>query len=159
MAHVLGVDKDTGARVSHGRWKYEVSTVNGLLPKGAKIKEKEGLYIIDANTRVLMEEEGAPTITCYDFGKGKGIYMSSFQYNLENTRLLLNMILHAGGELKKAKYITDQVNTECAYYPESKTLIVINNSGEKQTTAVGLEKGEHKVSLEAYETKIFHQIG
>ena len=24
MAHVLGVDEDTGARVVHGKWSYEV---------------------------------------------------------------------------------------------------------------------------------------
>lgn len=158
MAHVMGMDLDTGARVSHGRWKYEMSTVNELIPEGARVKEKENVYIIDANTRVLMDQEGNPTMTCYDFGKGKGIYLSSFQYNLENTRLLLNLILHAGGELKKAKYVTDQVSTECAYYPESKTLIVINNSGQNQVTKVRLEKGEHQISLKAYETQIFYNM-
>ncbi|WP_274484149.1 1,3-beta-galactosyl-N-acetylhexosamine phosphorylase C-terminal domain-containing protein [Paenibacillus polymyxa] len=40
------------------------------------------------------------------------------------------MIRFAGNELHETKYITDNLYTECAYYPESKILIVINNSDQ-----------------------------
>ena len=38
MAHVLGIDEDTGARICHGRWQYEVQSVDGLMPEGSGIR-------------------------------------------------------------------------------------------------------------------------
>ena len=37
-------------------------------------------------------------MTKNSFGKGCGIYMSSFSVNNQNTKMLLNLILQAGGE-------------------------------------------------------------
>jgi beta-D-galactosyl-(1->4)-L-rhamnose phosphorylase len=98
MAHILGIDKDTGARVSHGRWIYDVTEVKGLLPDNCHIKAGKNLYLTDGNAKVLMEEDGMPVLTVYPFGRGMGIYLPSFEISQENTRLLLNLILYAGGE-------------------------------------------------------------
>ncbi|WP_245238310.1 1,3-beta-galactosyl-N-acetylhexosamine phosphorylase C-terminal domain-containing protein [Paenibacillus etheri] len=42
------------------------------------------------------------------------------------------MIRFAGNEFRETKYITDNLYTECAYYPASKILVVINNSDQLQ---------------------------
>lgn len=154
MAHVLGVDEDTGSRVSHGRWKYDVEPVQGLIPEGASIKPKDKIYLTDGNASVLDEANGMVTLTSYNFGKGKGIYLPSFELSLENTRLLFNIIRFAGNELNETKYITDNLYTECAYYPESNILVVINNSDKKQTTTVDTEYGKQTVELSPYDTVI-----
>jgi beta-D-galactosyl-(1->4)-L-rhamnose phosphorylase len=154
MAHVLGVDADTGSRVSHGKWKYNVEYKEGLVPERVNIKPKNNIYLTDGAATVLHELEGLLTLSVNTFGKGKGIYLPSFEFSLENTRLLLNILRFAGNELEEAKYITDNLSTECAYYPESKMLVVINNSGEAQTTTVDTEYGKQRVELEPYDTVI-----
>jgi beta-D-galactosyl-(1->4)-L-rhamnose phosphorylase len=154
MAHVLGIDEDTGARVSHGKWKYTVDPAAGLIPEGASIKAKDNVYLTDGGARVLADANGVLTLTSNTFGKGKGIYMPSFVFSLENTRLLLNIIRFAGNELNETKYITDNLYTECAYYPESKILVAINNSDKAQTTTIDTEFGKQTFELEPYDTII-----
>jgi beta-D-galactosyl-(1->4)-L-rhamnose phosphorylase len=156
MAHVLGVDEDTGSKVSHGRWKYGVNDSNGLLPEGASIKPKNNIYLTDGSAEVLSETEGMLTLTSNAFGKGKGIYLPSFEISIENTRLLLNLLRFAGNELNETKYITDNLYTECAYYPESKILVVINNSDQLQKAAVDTEFGIQRVELEPFDTIILN---
>ena len=154
MAHVLGIDEDTGARICHGKWQYEVQPVDGLMPEGSSIRGRSGLYLTDGNARVVAEADGAPAMTINDFGKGKGIYMSHYNISLENTRMLFNTILLAGGEALDGEYITDNPYTECAYYPASNMLVIINNSGETQTASVKTEAGVKSATLEAYDTAI-----
>lgn len=155
MAHVLGIDEDTGARICHGKWQYEVSPIEGLMPEGSSIKGRSGLYLTDGRARVAAEADGAPALTVNEFGRGKGIYMSHYNISLENTRMLFNIILMAGGEDLKGDYITDNPYTECAYYPASNMLVIINNSGESQTAAVGTGAGRKTtVKIDAYDTLI-----
>ncbi len=154
MAHVLGIDKDTGARVSHGSWDWQLGHIEGLLPRGCRIKPGNHLYLTDGRAEVLAEEEGKPVLSVYDFGRGKGIYLSSYEVNPVNIRLLLNLILYAGGEGLEARYITDNPFTECTYYPESKTLIVLNQSDAGQTAGIGTDFGKITLNLKPYESKI-----
>ncbi|MED9926631.1 MAG: 1,3-beta-galactosyl-N-acetylhexosamine phosphorylase C-terminal domain-containing protein, partial [Lachnospiraceae bacterium] len=83
-----------------------------------------------------------------------GIYLSSFQVNLWNTRMLYQLIRYAGGEGTFGSYMTDNLYTECAYYPESKKLVVINNSGDTQKTIIKTAKGDVTVELAPFATKI-----
>lgn len=154
MAHVLGIDEDTGARICHGKWQYDVSPVDGLMPEGSSIRGRSGLYLTDGKARVVAEADGTPAMTINDFGKGKGIYMSHYNISLENTRMLFNTILFAGGEALDGEYITDNPYTECAYYPASNMLVIINNSGKTQTASVKTEAGVKTATLEAYDTAI-----
>lgn len=159
MAHVLGVDEDTGARLCHGKWQFEVQPVPGLMPRGSFVK-KRGDYrkglpcLMNGDVRVLAADGDVPVFTMNRFGKGLGIYMASFEKTIENTRMLLNLILLAGGEDLDGLYLTDNPYTECAYYPGSGQLVVINNSEENQKTRVKVEKGEVSVSLEPFQTRI-----
>ena len=41
MAHVLGVDLDTGAYIRHGRWKFTEESCEKLLPEGVEIPKKK----------------------------------------------------------------------------------------------------------------------
>ncbi len=154
MAHVLGVDKDTGSKINHGRWRFELENIPGLLPDGCTMKGRENIYLTDKNTKVLMAENKLPVLTLHDFGKGKGIYLASYEISKENTRLLFNIILYSYGESIAQKYITDNLNTECAYYPSSRKLVVINNSDKEQTAGILTDQGNIRITLEAYDTGI-----
>ena len=41
--------------------------------------------------------------------------------------------------------------TECAYYPESRKLVIINNSDREQTASIPVETGMRTVSMAAYD--------
>ena len=157
MAHVLGVDEDTGARVCHGRWTFEPSDSEHILPRGAEVLPKENRYLTDDQARVLLAQDDKPLVTVHDFGKGKGIYLASFQVSPENTRMLYQLIRYAGGEGVSGLYMTDNLYTECAYYPESRKLVVINNSEEEQTTTIPTHVGDKTVTIGAYDT-IFMEL-
>ncbi len=152
MAHVLGIDEDTGARVCHGRWSFTADDTEEILPEGATVLPKEHLYLTDGRAQVLLAEDDKPLVTVNQFGKGKGIYLASFQVDLENTRMLYQLIRYAGGEGVSGLYMTDNLYTECAYYPESKKLVVINNSDKEQTATIPTEQGDKTVTIAPYDT-------
>ncbi|MCC8101267.1 MAG: 1,3-beta-galactosyl-N-acetylhexosamine phosphorylase [Clostridiales bacterium] len=183
MADVLGVDEDTGAKVCHGKWSFEVCDGENLftmadacadraeasgaagecaagnvcvtakiIPDGAGIEARENRYLTDGAAKVLLADGDQPLVTVHDFGQGKGIYLSSFQVSQENTRMLYLLIRYAGGEGLNGLYMTDNLYTECAYYPASGRLVVINNSDTEQTTTIPTEKGERTVSIAPYDT-------
>lgn len=152
MAHVLGIDEDTGARVCHGKWSFEADDTEEILPEGATVEPKEHLYLTDGRAKVLMADDDRPLVTVNEFGRGKGIYLASFQVDQENTRMLYQLIRYAGGEGMSGLYMTDNLYTECAYYPESRKLVVINNSEAEQTTTIPTEKGDRTVTIAPYDT-------
>lgn len=152
MSHVLGVDEDTGARVCHGKWAFTAADPENILPKGAMVEAKENRFLTDGRARVLLADQDKPLVTVNDFGKGKGIYLASFQVNLINTRMLYQLIRFGGNEGLSGEYMTDNLYTECAYYPESGKLVVINNSDVEQTTTIPTKKGDQTVTIAPYDT-------
>lgn len=156
MAHVLGVDEDTVDRVCHGKWSFAVdeAAADQVIPEGALIPEGVKCHLTDGKASVLAEHNGNPLLVRNAFGKGQGIYLSKFNVNNANTKLLLNLILDAGGEAVDGLYLTDNAEIECAFYPESRTLIVINNAETAQECSVKTEYGVEKVRLEAFDTII-----
>lgn len=156
MAHVLGVDKDIVDRVCHGQWSFDVdeAAAREVFVKDSYVPEKQKCHLTDGKARVLAANGNNPLLTRNAFGKGEGIYMSSFEVNNANTRMLLNLILEAGKEATDGYYLTDNPDMECAYYPESRTLVMINNSDKRQETTVKTEYGVEKVALDAFDTLI-----
>lgn len=152
MAHILGVDEDTGARVRHGKWEFDIEDKNNLISKEVELKAKPNRYLTDGRAKVLLADNTDPIITINKFGKGKGIYLSEYTNNLIHTRFLYQLICYAGGEEAEGIYMTDNPFTECAYYPESGKLVVINNSDQVQETKIKTKKEDYKVKIEAYDT-------
>ena len=154
MAHVLGIDLDTGARVCHGKWEYKLDKTLGIQEGSANLKDKDHLYLTDGKAQVLAEANGVPQMTVNHFGKGLGVYMSDFQVSPQNTRMLLGILLLAAGLTVQAPYISGDCRVEAAYYPESRTLIVINNADEYVETTVSLpDENWLDVTLAPMETK------
>jgi len=152
MAPVLGMDEDTGSRVCHGKWQYQGSEIDGLIPEGTQIPAKENLFLTDAKTTVLAQTNGQPAVTEHPYGKGKGIYLSGFRLSNASTRFLMNLLLYTTGIGLNPEYLTDNPDTECAYYPQNGKLVVINNSEKAQKTRVRTEAGEVSFELEPYAT-------
>ena len=147
MAPVLGVDEDGGDRVCHGRWSYSTVKASELLPAGASVGCNPKVYLTDGDAIVLQQENGVPTLTVHAFGDGKGIFLGGYQTSLENTRMLQNLILEGCGISVTQPYLTDNLYTECAYYPDSKTLVVVNNTDIEQITSIHTSHGLITVQL------------
>ncbi len=67
--------------------------------------------------------------------------------------MLLNILLDCqkdGSDL----YITDNLNTECAFYPAGNVLVVINNTDTEQKTSVKTSAGVKSFDLKPCETRI-----
>lgn len=160
MASVLGVDKDTGSRVCHGKWPVEVDAHlhSALLPEGAEVDSNEWLYLTDGEAKVIEQTRGLPAIVVKSYGSGKGIYLGSFKYTNQNSRLLLNLMLYGMNKSLDQKYLPSSVDVECAYYPEIKNMAVINNSGKRTQSAISTDAGKIEISLEPYEMKIIEVI-
>lgn len=154
MAHVLGVDEDTGARVCHGKWQFDVKPLRALhLRPEALGRIRQGLYLTDGGAQVLAATDGVPQLTVNRFGKGMGVYLSDFVFSPESARMLLDLLLEATGQPGQAPYLSDDARVEAAYYPHSRTLIAINNANEPVDAAVKLPEGELRLSLSPLETK------
>jgi len=152
MAGVLGVDYDTGAKTRHGRYEFQTENPHNLEAKDVTIAAKSNLYLTDGKANVVMSDGLNPLLTINSFGKGYGVYFSQFRTNRPNTKLLLDIILLNEENDVRDLYITDNYNTECAYYPESKKLVVINNSDTVQTTNIKTNVGEKTFTVEPFDT-------
>ena len=160
LANILGVDEDTGARVCHGKWTFETEDPEGLVPEGCCLPVRGGRFLTDGKAQVLLSHDGCPDLTRYCFGEGRSFYLSGYSYSPENTRLLLNLITAgAGKKAEELPYIAKNPNVDCAYFPESRTLIAVNLREDAQETEITLPGGEHlSVSVPAGGQCILHEI-
>ncbi len=156
MAHVLGVDEDTIDRVCHGKWSFtpDQEAAAKVMPGEAYIPARQSCHLTDGRAAVLAAQGNNLLLVRNPFGRGQGIYLNSFELSNANTRMLLNLILEAGGEDPDGYYLTDNPDMECTFYPESGALVVINNAGTARECVIRTEKGTLKVRLEAYDMLI-----
>lgn len=143
LAHVLGVDLDTGARVSHGRVAFEVEGLSAL-PEG--LTAKENIYLTDFQTKVHLAENGVPMLTSRTFGDGKTWYLADFVYSDVNSRFLAELI--AAGE--KLSYQVDNPQVMTARYGQH--LLVANQSADPQICTIP-ELSEMTIELGGSELK------
>ena len=91
--------------------------------------------------------------TEHKFGRGRGFWLSSFETTPENNRMLLNLLMDCQKD-GSDKYITDNLHTECAFYPAGNVLVVINNTEEEQSTEIKTDFGTQSFTLKPCETRI-----
>lgn len=141
MSSVLGADKNTIDKICHGKWSFEVKDIPNLIPDGALVPLRCKVHLTDGKAKVIRSVNTDPTFIINSYGKGKGIYLSTFETSTPNNRMLLNILMYAADIPFDTNYITDNAYTECAYFPSDKKLIIINNSDRKQATTVKTENG------------------
>lgn len=154
MAHVLGIDEDQGGYASHGKWQFKVVDSGGVIPENVVIRGKKKLFLMDGQTVVWAAHEGIPTLTCNSFGKGYGIYLSSFEMTPENTRMLLNLILYGTGYTCEQFYLTDCPDVDCAYFPGTGEVVAANWGREKRYCHIWLPDRTCELEIKAGEMVI-----
>ncbi len=155
MSHVLGVDKDLGTKKCLGKYNYDVKADHFVTAQNEKVDlpHCDGVFVLDGSVDVLAEaSNGAPALTAHNFKNGRGVYMSGYRFNLENTRLLMRAILYAAqAEADMDNYVCDNPLTECAYYPGSDKLVIINNTGDVQKAKVNTAGGVVEAEIDPYD--------
>lgn len=153
MANVLGIDKDAGARVSHGRWQYDVQKAPFALHH-ATLGQEQNLYLTDGKAKVLADYDGVPQMTLYHFGKGMGVFLSDFKVGHESNRMLLELLMYLTGIKQKDLFLSDNALVETAWYPADNMLVLFNNAQNAVNTTIFTPNGEVKISLNPMETKL-----
>ena len=110
-------------------WEFteEADAPFRIAPEG--LRKTEGIRLTGPETRVLLAREGTPVLTAHAFGQGRAVYMGDFFYSPAAARMLLEMLVWLTGTDGSAAGWTDRAEAECAWFPESGTLVVMNNSG------------------------------
>ncbi len=148
LAHLLGVDRDTGGRLALGKYAFRKPSgshfiTDDLTGEADFGKDVDNIFVLDGETTVLAEKEGSPRIAVRSFGKGRSVYFSGHKCTPENARLLHRAIgWVSDSEAACSIWQCSNVETECAYYPNHKKLVIINNSGTVQDTRVSVPDRE-----------------
>ena len=161
LSHILGVEREIGLTLSKGKYNYTMTDNDHFILKdsGPVINlgiEAGDIYAVNANATVLADSNRQVRIAVNSFGSGRGVYFSGYRVNPQNIRMLFRAILWAAKQEEAIDlWIPKNINTECAYFPSSKKLVVINNGGEIETTFVKDETGNIiKVTLDEYGIKV-----
>lgn len=161
LAHILGVDKEIGSTLSNIKLEgteqknkhYILEDIEDEIDFG---KDIDNIYPLGKDTKVLSQKDGSIKIVLKNFGKGKSIYLSGFKFAPANTRLLHRSLFWAASkEADFDLWTSSNIQTDCAFYPDTKKLVVINNSANEQKTKVyNSESKTIDVSLASYGIKI-----
>ncbi|MEJ6952204.1 1,3-beta-galactosyl-N-acetylhexosamine phosphorylase [Natronospora cellulosivora (SeqCode)] len=160
MSHVLGVDREIGQTISHNRYEYTKLDQHFILEDLEEVDfdkdNVDNIYVLGKNTEVLLDENNSPKLTVNNFLEGKGVYLSGFKFKSQNVRLLHRAIAYAAsGEKDFNNYLSTNIYTEAAYYPNSKNMVVINNSDQEQKTIVYDASGNSKeITVAPYGKKV-----
>ena len=153
LAPVLGVDIDDGTWACHGAWEFAEEKAPFPVAEEA-LAEKPGVRLTDPETSVFRAKDGSPQLAVHRFGRGKAAYLSGFTYSPEAARMLLDLLLYLTGTDGTAAAICGSPEAEAAWFPESKTLVVMNNAETAVRTRVTWPGGSTEMTLNPMETRI-----
>ncbi|MBQ6255667.1 MAG: hypothetical protein IJJ60_03675 [Clostridia bacterium] len=150
LAPILGVDQDDGAYACHQPWAFEAEEAPFFVADQA-LGATPGIRLIAPDTRVLRAQNGVPALTLHSFGQGKAAYFGGFSYSPEAARMLLELLLYLTGTDGRAASLTDCPAAECAWFPASHALVIMNNQDAPCEVAVTLPEKTLRARLEANE--------
>ena len=153
LAHILGVDQDDGAWACHMPWEFSTEMSDPFFVAGESLGRTEGIRLTDPETRVLQARGDTPVLTFHAFGRGKAVYLGNFFYTPAGARMLLEILLFLTGREGKEAGLTDDPMTECAWYPASGTLLLMNNEDQPKEVTVSFPAGMLKVPIGPCEMK------
>ena len=151
LAHLLGVDEDRGEYACHAPWEFKVEDAPFPVAEAA-VGRTDGVRLISPDARVLCADGHTPTLTLNACGKGKAVYMGGFTYSPEAARMLFDLLLYLTGADGAAAAVCDQPLAEAAWFPASRTLVVMSSADAPMDVTVRFPEGSHQVRLAPWET-------
>ena len=153
LAHVLGVDVDDGSYACHAPWAFEVEKTPPFDVCHEALARVMPARLIAPDAKVLSAVDGIPRMTLRRCGRGSAAWLSDFEYSPASTRMLLELLLYLTGAQPDAAGICSHSLVETAWFPASRTLVLMNNGEEAVESEVRWPGGQITVSLEAWEMK------
>ena len=152
LAHLFGIDLNTGDYACHLPWDLPVSNPPVSIPEDT-LGHKTDLRVLSPDVEIWASENGIPQMTRARFGKGQAIYLSGFHYSPQSARMLLDLIVLLTGVSPDTAGTADLSCVETAWYPASHTLLLMNNSDQAADTRVAWPAGHCTVHLAPFETR------
>jgi 1,3-beta-galactosyl-N-acetylhexosamine phosphorylase len=159
MSDVMGVDKENGRTLQSAPVPTKVVSKHFItedLEGSADFGTHETfVYVADPATEVLAANGLHVMAAAKPFGKGRSVFFGALPYDLTNSRLLHRAAFWAAGKEKELKkWFCSNPLTDCAWYPKSKKLVIVNNSNQPQSTTVFRGDGKTtKVTLKPNASK------
>lgn len=157
LEDILGVQKETGQSCMVAARPANVPDTHFITDGVEDVELGSGLSFVypasDSAEILSLSEKGHVQLSANTFADGRGVYLSELPYDLQNSRLLLRAIAWAAGkESSLDTLLTDNPNTDCAYYAETGKIAVANHTAEAQSTSFSDAKGvKRNVALKPYE--------
>jgi 1,3-beta-galactosyl-N-acetylhexosamine phosphorylase len=162
LADVLGVQKEAGNTLGWSKnIKPAVNKTHFILEDSKGDIDfgvnNSAVYISSDKAELLAGTGDKVLLSTHTFGKGRAVYLADYKHNSENIRIVHRAILWAAGLENKLKiWFSSNYNTDCAYYPQVKEFVVMNNTEVSQKTTVYNEEGKSAdISLKSMEMKWF----
>ena len=148
LSDVLGVDREMSLSIAYNRYNIETEKnefiMNDVREPIDYINDMRHVYALD-DVKVLdiaFEKPFTGNVNCghvkfatNEYGKGRAIYLVGLRYNAQNARMLYRAMLWAAKkEDMLLRAFSENIYTECHYYPCQNTYAIINNSDKKQIT-------------------------
>jgi len=149
LSHLLGVDREIGRSLSREKLAFKAGCDSHFIMKDVEGEIDFGqdvgnVFVTSQDTRVLAARDESPRLSTHGFEAGRSVYLSGFRFSPQNTRLLQRTLYWAAGrEQDFGLWTCSNINTECAYYPGSSKLVVINNSHQTEETRIRDALGKH----------------
>jgi len=161
LSHLLGVDREIGRSLSREKPAFSTESGGHFIMKDVKGEtgfgqEVGNVFVASQDTRVLAERDGSVRVSTHGFRAGRSVYLSGFRFSPQNTRLLHRALYWAAGhERGFGVWTCSNIHTECAYYPGSGKLVVINNSPQAEETSICDAQGNRvEVRVEPFGIRI-----
>ncbi len=142
LTDVIGVEKETGNRLAWTKnIRPEINRDHFILED---IEENIDLGTVNSSVYLVCNDAvllaGTPDnvlLSANIFGSGRSVYFADYLHNAQNMRLLHRALLWVSQqEAELKKWFTSNIHTDCAFYPEVKEFVVMNNSEQVRQTTV-----------------------
>ena len=159
LADVLGVDKEVGHTLQ------SAPVAAGVMPRHFITEDLERpadfgtnetfVYVCDSVTQVLAANGLHVLAAAKSYGRGRSVFFGGLPYDLTNSRLLLRAIFWAARKESRLRHwFCENPVTDCAYYPKSGLVAIVNNSEKMQVTRCFNGEGRgRRVALKPYQSR------
>ena len=140
LSDVMGVEKEVGQTLERLVVRFQIAEKHFITNDnlGSLDFGYDNNYVYSCNPKaqiLVANDAGHVHLATNTFGRGRSVYLAGLPFNLPNCRLLYRALLWASGkEAVLHQWICDNLNAECAYYPQTNYTAIINNTTQSQTT-------------------------
>lgn len=159
LPDILGVQKEIGHTLNTKSYNgriIENHFITQDLSQPLNVNtDNSYVFACNENVEICEIKDGHIYIAAHEAGTGHSVFLASLPFSNENSRLLHRSIFWAAGKDHLLKqWFTSNPDTDIAYYPETKSCLLVNNVSSPVTTAVYTgENDKSEVNLEAFESR------